>query len=89
MAAAGAAAAGAPDAPAGGEAGGQGTWADAGRGPRPLKDTVAAVAGDVDALRKHVKAVSEVESSRRGRAIWQMPMRGRSVGGRDGVRHIN
>lgn len=34
-----------------------GAWADAGRGPRPLKETVQTVAQDVDALRKHVKAV--------------------------------
>ncbi|KAG2426084.1 hypothetical protein HXX76_013272 [Chlamydomonas incerta] len=34
-----------------------GAWADAGRGPRPLKETVQTVAQDVDALRKHVKAM--------------------------------
>ncbi|GIL95888.1 hypothetical protein Vretimale_1824, partial [Volvox reticuliferus] len=34
-----------------------GKWADAGRGPQPLKDTVASVVADVDALRKHVKAM--------------------------------
>ncbi|GIL42392.1 hypothetical protein Vafri_370, partial [Volvox africanus] len=35
----------------------EGKWADAGRGPQPLKDTVASVVADVDALRKHVKAM--------------------------------
>ncbi|GLC35169.1 hypothetical protein PLESTM_000287000 [Pleodorina starrii] len=35
----------------------EGKWADAGRGPQPLKDAVTTVAADMEALRKHVKAM--------------------------------
>lgn len=47
-------------------------WADAGRGPQPLKDAVATVAGDVDALRKHMKAVSDSwrRGSVAGKELW-------------------
>ncbi|KXZ54829.1 hypothetical protein GPECTOR_4g900 [Gonium pectorale] len=60
-AAAGAVAMGAA-APAAATAGGvsvdeAGKWADAGKGPQPLKDAVTTVASDVESLRKHVKAM--------------------------------
>ncbi|GFR45288.1 hypothetical protein Agub_g6396 [Astrephomene gubernaculifera] len=35
----------------------EGKWADAGRGPQPLREAVGTVATDVEGLRKHVKAM--------------------------------